>query len=354
MSLGMGGNVIVENGYEKKRSPVVITMWFLILVAGLLIVFLFNVGVGSADITVGQILEVLFGKADPSDKIYLIIWRIRLPRAMASLAGGAALAISGLLLQTYFSNPIVEPYVLGISSGSSLFVGLVMLGGITFGFRRITPVFLFIGAFLGAMAVMLIILLAATRVKNIVTLLIIGLMAGYLCSAVTSILSAYAEREQIAGFTMWNMGSFSGFTWLHIKIMYIIICPMLLLAFLLAKPLNALNMGDKYARSMGIPVKGTRYALIFLSSVLVASVTAFAGPVSFIGLAVPHICRILFHTADSRLLIPSSILGGALMASLCDFVARNIVSPVELPLGAITAIIGAPIVVFLLARKESL
>ena len=176
-------------------------MWFTILVAGVLVVFLLNVGVGSADITVGQILEVLFGKPDPSEKVYLIIWRIRLPRAMAGLAGGAALAISGLLLQTYFSNPIVEPYVLGISSGSSLFVGLVMLGGVTFGFQRVTPVFLFIGAFLGAMAVMLVILFASTRVKSIVTLLIVGLMAGYICSAVTSILSAYAEREQIAGFT---------------------------------------------------------------------------------------------------------------------------------------------------------
>ncbi|MDR0818362.1 MAG: iron ABC transporter permease [Oscillospiraceae bacterium] len=336
------------------KKPFLTAMWFIIFAAGVALIFLFNVGMGSADITVPEILRIVFGGADQSETGYLIIQRIRLPRALAGMCGGAALAIAGFLLQTYFSNPIVEPYVLGISSGSSLFVGLVMLGGITFGFQRITPIFLFIGAFIGAAAIMLIILFAAVRVKNIITLLIVGLMAGYVCGAATSILSTFAEREQLANFTMWSMGSFAGFTWLHLKIMYAIVCPMLLLSFLMAKPLNALNMGDKYAQSMGINVKVARYSLIFISSVLTAAVTAFAGPVSFIGLAVPHICRIIFHTSDSRILIPGAILGGAFMASLCDFAARNILSPADLPLGAVTAVIGAPIVVFLLTRKEKL
>jgi iron complex transport system permease protein len=211
---------------------------------------------------------------------------------------------------------------------------------------------MFIGAFIGAMAVMLIILAAATRVKSIITLLIVGLMAGYVCGAVISILTAFVDRQRIASFAMWNMGSFAGFTWLHVKVMYAIVGPMLLCSFLMAKPLNALQMGDRYAKSMGINVKATRYALVFLSSVLTAAVTAFAGPVSFIGLAVPHICRIVFRTADSRVLIPGAILGGAFMASLCDFIARNILSPMELPLGAVTAVIGAPVVIFLLTRKE--
>lgn len=338
----------------SARRHAVSMFWFILLAAGVVMIFLLNVGMGSADITAKDIFRVLFTPEDTAEKAYLIIRRIRLPRAIASLVGGAALAIAGMLLQTFFSNPIVEPYVLGISSGSSLFVGLVMLGGVTFGFKRITPIFLFIGAFIGAMLVMLIVLFAAARVKSIITLLIVGLMAGYVCSAATSILSAYAEREQLANFTMWSMGSFSGFTWTHIKIMSAIVGVMLLLSFFLAKPLNALNLGDKYAQSMGINVKRTRYALILISSVLTAAVTAFAGPVSFIGLAVPHICRILFHTSDSRVLLPAGMLGGAMMAGLCDFVARTIVSPAELPLGAITAIIGAPIVVYLLTRKEKL
>ena len=337
---------------EKRKWK--ITGWgllFFVLAGGLLILFLLNVGIGSADISVKDILQVLFGDMDTSDSRYLIIQRIRMPRALSSIAGGAALAIAGFLLQTFFANPIVEPYVLGVSSGSSLFVGLVFLGGFTFGVSRITPMFLFFGAFTGSMLVMLIVVIAARKVKSIVTLLIIGMMAGYVCSAATSLLTAFAEKENIKTFTMWTMGSFAGFTWAQIRVLYAIVIPMIVLSFCLAKPLNALNMGDKYAMSMGINVRMIRYALIIISSILTAAVTAFAGPISFIGLAVPHICRILFHTSDSRILIPAASLGGGLMAGICDFTARNIMSPIELPLGAITAIIGAPIVVYLLVRR---
>lgn len=327
------------------------TLLFLLLAAGLLLIFLLNVGVGSADISVGDIMRILFGSTEEIDSKYLIIRRIRLPRALASLAGGAALAIAGFLLQTFFANPIVEPYVLGISSGSSLFVGLVFLGGFTFGAKTITPMFLFVGAFIGAMLVMLLVIIAARRVRSVVTLLIIGMMAGYLCSAATSILTAFAEKENVKTFSMWTMGSFAGFTWQQVGVLYAITIPMLVLSYCMAKPLNVLHMGDRYAGSMGIHVKLVRYALIVISSVLTAAITAFAGPVSFIGLAVPHICRILFHTSDSRILIPAAAMGGALMTGICDFTARNILSPVELPLGAITAIIGAPIVVYLLTRR---
>ena len=336
-----------------SRRRALSAMWFLVFASGVALVFLLNVGMGSANITVSEILRIVFGDVDPGETSALIIQRIRLPRALAGMCGGAALAIAGFLLQTYFSNPIVEPYVLGISSGASLFVGLVMLGGVTFGIQRITPIFMFIGALIGSCAIIAIVLIAATRVKSIITLLIVGLMAGYLCSAATSVLSTFADRERLANFVMWTMGSFSGFTWTHVRVMYSIVFPMLICAFLMAKPLNALNMGDRYAKSMGINVKATRYALIATASVLTAAVTAFAGPVSFIGLAVPHICRMIFHTSDSRILIPGAILGGAFMASMCDFIARNLLSPAELPLGAVTAVIGAPIVVFLLTRKES-
>ena len=251
---------------------------FLVFASGVILIFLLNISNGSANINIPEIVKIIFGMTGQDETNYLIIQRIRLPRALAGMCGGASLAIAGFLLQTYFSNPIVEPFVLGISSGSSLFVGLVMIGGFSFGFQRITPIFMFIGAFAGAMAVMLIVLLAATKVRSIITLLIIGLMAGYLCGATTSVLSAFAEREQIANFALWNMGSFAGFTWTHIRIMYAIVSPMLLLSFLMAKPLNALSLGDRYAKSMGVNVKATRYGLIFISSILTAAVTASPGP----------------------------------------------------------------------------
>lgn len=344
----------MDTEMRMKQKATGTVLLFLLFAAGLVLIFLLNVGVGSADISVKDIWNILSGKIDPGETKYLIIRKIRLPRALASIAGGSALAVAGFLLQTFFANPIVEPYVLGISSGASLFVGLVILGGFTFGIQKVTPLFLFTGAFVGAMLIMLLVIVAAKKVKSIITLLIIGMMAGYLCSAATSILTAFADKENVKTFSMWTMGSFAGFTWSQIGLLYAIVAPCILCAFLLAKPLNALNMGDKYALSMGINVKRLRYALILISSILTAAITAFAGPISFVGLAVPHICRILFHTSNSRTLIPAAALGGALMAGICDFVARNVLSPIELPLGAITAIIGAPIVVYLLTKKAEL
>jgi iron complex transport system permease protein len=328
------------------------TAWYVFLAGALFMVFLLNIGFGSTNISLAEIAGALFGEEDLHTANYLIIQKIRMPRALASIAGGAAIAIAGLLLQTFFNNPIVEPYVLGISSGSMLFVGMVIMGGYTFGFKHISPIFSFAGAFAGAMLVMAVVLFAARRIRSVVTLLIIGLMAGYLCGALTSILSAFADKEQIARFSLWSMGSFSGFTWPQVRVLYAIVLPMLAFTFLLAKPLNALNMGEGYAASMGVNVKALRSALILISSVLTAATTAFAGPVSFIGLAVPHICRIVLHSSNSRVLLPAIILGGGLMAGLCDFIARNIMSPVEIPLGAVTALVGAPLVVWLLTRRE--
>ncbi|MDR3122903.1 MAG: iron ABC transporter permease [Treponema sp.] len=352
--LSLKGGGAMEGANAGNRKTTTRFLCFAVLAAGVALVFLLNLGVGVAKIELSEIARILFGVPLEGDTNFIIIQRIRLPRALASLAGGASLAISGLLLQTYFANPIIEPYILGVTSGSTLFVGLVMLGGFTFGLPRVTPLFLFGGAFLGAMLIMAVILFAAGRVKSVVTLLIIGLMAGYVCGAATSILSAYAEKQRLTNFVMWNMGSFSGFTWAQIRLMYGATLPMLAVSCLMAKPLNILSMGDQYAHSMGVNVKATRYGIIVVSSVLVAATTAFAGPVSFIGLAAPHICRIIFQTSNNRLLIPASILGGGLLSGFCDFVARNIVSPMELPLGSITSVIGAPLVVFLLMRKEKL
>jgi iron complex transport system permease protein len=327
---------------------------YALLLAALVLVFLLNLGFGSADIGAGEIFSIIFGGGgDGADSSgYIIIQKIRLPRALTAIAAGGALALAGLLLQTFFANPIVDSYVLGVSSGSTLVVGFVMLGGYAFGFRRLPPAALVSGAFLGAMLVMAVILFAARRVKSIVTLLIIGLMCGYLCSAGTGILSAFAEKEQIARFSIWAMGNFSGVTWPQLRALYVLTLPLAVAAFLLGKQLNALNMGENYAVSMGIHVKSLRSLIILVSSLLTASVTAFTGPVSFIGLAVPHICRVLFRTQDARILTPGVVLGGALMASFCDFLARTAFSPVELPLGSVTALAGAPLVVWLLSRRR--
>lgn len=324
---------------------------FMIGGALLLVTFLLNVGLGSVEIGINEIFSAIFG-GEVSKSHSSIIMNIRLPRTMAAMLGGACLAASGLLLQIFFSNPIVEPYILGISSGSNLFVGLVVLGGFTFGVTSINSMEMFIGSFIGAMVVMTAVIFASQKVKSITTLLIVGLMFGYICSAATSMLTALADHEKIASFTMWTMGSFAGFKWADVRLLYIIGLPFLFVAFLMSKPLNAMLLGEKYAQSMGIAIKPFRFLMVLVSSVLTAVVTAFAGPVSFIGLAVPHIVRISFKTSDNRIVIPAACIYGGVMAGLCDLIARLVLSPTELPIGAITSIIGAPLVIFLLIRKK--
>ena len=334
---------------KKTRQIILMT----ILISATILVFLISIGNGSVEISIGNIIRVFLGQEVENSTYQSIIMNIRLPRALSTVIGGASLGLSGLLLQIFFGNPIVEPYVLGISSGATLFVGLVVLGGFTFGMKHVSPIFLFAGAFIGAMFVMLIVIAATRKVKNITTLLIIGIMTGFMCSAATSILTAFADKEQVHGFTMWSMGSFSGFSWTQVKLLYVIALPLIICALFLSKPLNAMLFGEKYASSMGLSTKNFRVVVVFIASVLTAAITAFAGPISFIGLAVPHLMRISFKTTDNRILIPGVLIGGAFMTSLCDLVARTLMSPIELPLGAVTSFIGAPIVVFLLLRKES-
>ncbi len=324
-----------------------------ILVAMTVFICILGISVGSVNVGFDKVIKILAGMDIGNPVFTSIVLNIRLPRVLATIIGGACLSISGLLLQIFFRNPIVEPYVLGISSGASLFVGLVILGGYTFGFNSASPMLLFVGAFTGAMLIMIVVVLAAKKVKNVTTLLIIGIMAGFICSAMTSILTSFADKEQIAGYVMWTLGSFSGISWEQVKYLYILSGPFILLSFFLSKPLNAMLFGENYAVSMGLNIKQFRVVLILISSVLTACITAFAGPISFVGLAVPHMVRIVFRTSDNRVLIPGVIVAGAFMTAVCDFGARMILSPIELPLSAITSLIGAPIVVYLLLRKKN-
>ena len=311
-----------------------------------------NLSIGSMNIPVAELLELLAaGPGDSSDSF--IFWHIRLPRGLASLWGGACLAVAGLLLQVYFRNPIVGPFILGISSGATMVVALIMLTSISMGMSALGPYIITLGAFAGSLAAMLLVVSIARKIRQGVVLLIIGLMIGYLTNAMTSLLVAFAEAERLKGFKLWTLGSFSGYRWEEVFIMMGVGTLLLAGVFGLAKPLNAFLLGEDYAHTMGVRVKTFRVLIVFFSCALSAMVTSTAGPVAFIGLAVPHIARLSLGSADNRLLLPAAALMGAVVTGLCDLVARMTFSPVETPISAVTAFIGAPVVLILLLKRRT-
>jgi iron complex transport system permease protein len=320
---------------------------------GVCLFFLLNIVLGSVTIPFGDTIKVIFGSAGSDEAYSAIISDIRLPRALGAVLGGAALAVSGLLLQVFFRNPIVGPFVLGISSGASFTVALAMMGSYLLGATVVSSMTLSAAAFVGALLVMGVVLMVASKVRDIITLLVIGLMTGYVASALSSFLVAFAQSENVYRFVIWTMGSFSGFRWEEVRLLGIAGLVLLVASYLLAKPLNAFLLGEDYARSMGVNIKRFRYMVVFLSCALAAIVTAFAGPVAFIGLAVPHLARLSLGTSDNRILIPASILAGAMITSLCDLLARMLFAPVELPVSATTAIFGAPMVIFFLIKGKT-
>lgn len=323
------------------------------VILGLLscLLVIMNIGIGSVSFSPGQVWQTLIDP-EAGSTLGAIIWKIRVPRALAAVLGGSFLAVSGLLLQVYFRNPIVGPFILGISSGATVMVSLVMLTTLTVGLRVLSPFMTTLAAFAGAYGVMLIVVAVAARVKSGATLLIVGLMMGYLCGAVTAILTALAEKEKIKGFVLWQLGSFSGFKWSEIGILFFAGGIILILIYLLSKPLNAFLLGEEYAASMGVNIRRFRVMILLLACALAGMITSVAGPVAFVGLAVPHMARLGFGTSDNRILIPGACLMGAVVTSLCDLIARMLLSPVELPLSAITAFFGAPIVIGLLMKRR--
>jgi len=333
--------------FNEQRPPM---LMFCILFAAATTMLILNVCSGSVHLELPELWQLL--THPDSSTAGLILWKIRLPRAFAGVLGGGLLAVSGLLLQVYFRNPIVGPFVLGISSGATLMVSLVMLTTLTMQLAIMSPFTTTLAAILGAYGVMAIVVAIAAKVKNGITLLIVGLMMGYLCHAVTSVLTALAEKEQIKGFVLWQLGSFSGFKWSEIYILGGLGGILLLTVFTLSKPLNALLLGEEYALSMGINIRRLRIMILFCACALAGMITAMAGPIAFIGLAIPHMARMVFSSSDNRILIPGTLLMGALVGSLCDFIARSLLSPVELPLSAITAFFGAPIVIMLLIKRR--
>ncbi|MHB1485593.1 MAG: FecCD family ABC transporter permease [Saccharofermentanales bacterium] len=350
---------------EKKTNRIskrsIITLYASL--ALLLGVAILAIGIGSVYISPANVIRVLFSPKDTASTEYIIIFNMRLARVIASVFGGGALALSGLLLQILFNNPIADPYVLGISSGARLFVGIVLLGGVTMksGFLSnptgmnvlANPWFMFVGAFAGALLVMFVMLGFAAKIKNITMLLIIGIMLGYLCSSIVGILVAFSDDHNIADFTKWNMGTFGLMTWEKIYVMVIVCSVLFVLSFLLSKKLNALLLGESYAKTMGINIKALRVLIIMFSSVLTAVVTAFAGLIAFVGMSVPHIARLLLKTNDARVLLPATIILGGIFGVGCDLIARTIAAPNELAVGTITSFVGVPIILYLLIRKNS-
>lgn len=323
------------------------TACFVLLAVLLAALLVWNVSAGSVDFTARELLDALANPLDAG-----IIWGIRLPRVLAAAILGGALAVSGFLLQTFFANPIAGPFVLGISSGAKLTVSLVMIFLLSRG-GTAGSMTLVAGAFAGSMLSMGFILLLSRRVKQMSMLVISGVMIGYICSAVTDFLVTFADDSNIVNLHNWSMGSFSGTSWDNVKLMSWVVFISLGLAFLLSKPIGAYQMGEVYARNMGVNIKRFRVELILLSSILSACVTAFAGPISFVGIAAPHLIKGLFRTAKPIVVIPACFLGGAVFGLGCDLIARTVFAPTELNISSVTAVFGAPVVIYLMASRKN-
>jgi len=339
---------------NKKIINKKVHIIFGILIILFVAILFMSIVQGSVKIPLDEVINSIMSKGLKDSAFDSIIWKIRLPRVLGAIICGASLAIAGILLQVLFKNPLVDSYILGISSGASLATALFILGGIKFGLE-ILGTYTQIGiAFMGAILVMGLVLLISRKIQNSVSLLVIGLMMGYIASAITSGLVAFAEKEALHGYVVWTMGSYASMSWEKISILYLILIPLCISIMAISKPLNALLLGENYAKSMGVNIKRIRGIIIVVSSLLTAMVTAFTGPISFIGLAVPHISRLVFKTSNNKILIPGTLLIGAMISMFCDMIARTLVSPAELPLSSVTSVIGAPIVIYLILKRRSL
>lgn len=296
----------------------------------------------------GEVWKALCGR-QTDETIWRIIWYVRMPRILAAIVLGGALAVAGFLLQTFFANPIAGPFVLGISSGAKLCVAVLLVMAVRTG-RQISS-FAMIGmAFLGALISMGFVLLVAGKVKSMSMLIVCGIMIGYICSAITEFLITFSEDSNIVNLHNWSMGSFSGISWGNLKICFVLIGITLVVTMGLSKSIGAYLLGEAYARNMGVNIILLRILLIVCSSFLAAAVTAFAGPVSFVGIAVPHLCRSMLKTAKPLLLIPACFLGGAVFCLFCDLLARTMFAPIEMSISSVTAVFGAPIVIYMMIR----
>ena len=338
-----------HNEIFRKRCRYIIV--FGLLMASFAIITVLNINTGSVSLSVSEIADAIF-RREGSETAIDIIWKIRLPRViMAALLGGA-LSLSGFMLQTFFENPIAGPFVLGISSGAKMVVAFVMIFFMTKS-MTLSSYALIIAAFIGSLIATGFILLVSKKIRNMAALLVAGIMIGYICSAVTDFVVTFASDSDIVNLHNWSLGSFSGMSWNNVQVAATVIVTTVIITFCMSKPIGAFQLGENYAQSMGVNIKVFRTLLILLSSVLSACVTAFAGPISFVGIAVPFITRACLGTSKPIIVIPGSFITGAVFCMICDLIARTAFAPVELSISTVTSIFGAPIVIYMMIRKNS-
>lgn len=332
----------------KRRSRY--TMVFITMAILFFIIVVLNINTGNVHISVAKILKILFLR-DGEAVEYNIIWKIRLPRILMAALLGGALSLSGFLLQTFFSNPIAGPFVLGISSGAKMAVAMTMIVFLKY-IGTFSSYTLVMAAFIGALISTGFILLMSKKIHHMASLLVGGIMIGYICSAITDFVVTFADDSDIVNLHGWSQGSFSGTSWSNIQVAAVIVGITVIFTFFLSKPIGAYQLGEGYAQSMGVNIKLFRVALILLSSILSACVTAFAGPISFVGIAVPFLTRKAFGTARPLIIIPGTFFAGAVFCMLCDLIARMLLAPTELNISTVTSILGAPIVIYMMLKRE--
>ena len=327
---------------------------YIAVFSGLVIAFavtvVLNINTGNVHISVPKILRILFLR-DGAATEYSIIWRIRLPRILMAAMLGGALSLSGFLLQTFFANPIAGPFVLGISSGAKMVVAMTMIIFLNY-MGHFSSYTLIVAAFIGSLISTGFILLMSKKVHHMAALLVGGIMIGYICSAITDFVVTFADDSDIVNLHGWSQGSFSGMSWSNVQVAAVVVGIAFVCTFLLSKPVSAYQLGEAYAQSMGVNIKVFRVVLILLSSVLSASVTAFAGPISFVGIAVPFLTRKAFGTSKPIVIIPGTFFAGAVFCMICDLIARTVFAPTELSISSVTAVFGAPIVIYMMVKRE--
>ncbi|WP_372508248.1 iron chelate uptake ABC transporter family permease subunit [Flavobacterium terrisoli] len=336
----------------NSRNTLLFTLLSLTFLAALLL----NISFGQVAIPVKEVFKSLIGSQAEKETWDYIIVNFRLPKAITATLVGIGLSISGLLMQTLFRNPLAGPYVLGLSSGSSLGVAFVILGAgllpAVFSQFLLSSYGIILASCIGSLLVLLMILIVSQRLRDTMSILIVGLMFSSFTGAIVSVFSYFSTAEQLQKYTFWSMGNIGNLSWQNITLLAISVIIGLLLSLLTLKPLDALLLGENYAKSMGLNIKKARYTIIFATSILAGSITAFAGPIAFVGLAVPHLAKLIFQTSNHRTLFTSTILIGAIIMLFCDTVSQMPGFDFTLPINAITSIIGAPVVIWLIVNRK--
>jgi len=331
---------------------------FLLLSVLLLICFLFNISLGSVHVPIKDIIYTFLGDQTVKDSWQYIILDYRLPKAITAIIVGAGLGVSGLLMQTLFRNPLAGPYVLGLSSGASLGVAIVILGAslfsASFASILLSKWSLVIASSIGSFLVLLAVVTVSLKIKNTMAILIIGLMFASVTASIVTVLSYFSSAEELQRYMFWTFGSLGNLSWDELKIFTLLFFIGITMSIVSIKALDTLLLGDNYARSMGLNLKKQRFIIIIATSIIAGSITAFAGPIGFIGLAVPHLTKLLFNTSSHKILVPAVLLFGAILMLICDSIAQLPNSQYTLPINTVTSLFGAPVIIWLLIRKKKM